>query len=165
MRTSIRQWAATIIVAAFSLSGAAHAAATIADDLSGQYQAGSSSSSINSAISQASRTSSSCDSSACRPNPMLFGVPDTSDLGASSRLARMMNLPAGWPSYIRCSDYADQERLLILFATYDRSVKYVNAGDTYIGFNYDGTYRTGAYIKSCKYKSIQQLIYEGSAFY
>lgn len=151
-----------LCAAIFVVTGTAHAGTT-AEALSAQYT--SALTGVSSQISAARSPAGTCDVTGCgyvRGLPYMPTPPATE----GAKLAHMLGLADQWPSYVACSDYAGDERLLVLFAQYDTGrVKYVNAGDTYILFNSDGSYRTSAYAKSCNGKSIYTLIGEGKAFY
>lgn len=138
-------------------------AGTTAETLSAQYT--NAVSGVSSQISAARSPAGTCDVTGCgyvRGLPYMPTPPATE----GAKLAHMLGLQDHWPSYVACSDYGGDERLLVLFAQYDTGrIKYVNAGDTYIIFNPDGSYRSGAYIRSCVGKSIFTLLGEAKAFY
>lgn len=151
-----------LCAALFAAAGAADAGTT-AENLSAQYT--SAVSGVSSQIAVARYSSGTCDVTGCgyvRGLPYMPTPPATE----GAKLAHMLGLQDHWPSYVACLDYADNERLLVLFAQYDNGrVKYVNAGDSYVLFNPDGSYRTGEFVRSCVGKSIFTLLGEGKAFY
>lgn len=152
-----------VMVALAAASGAA-VAATIADNMLVDHTYNGTATptwTVTQSISSSRQSSGTCDAMTCTASQAVFSSPAPE---GGSNLAPKMNLPDWWPSYVRCTDYAGTERLLVLFATYDNGVKYVNAGDTYIIFNYDGSYRSGAYVKSCAGKSVATLYNEVQAF-
>lgn len=162
---NIKSVAAAVALAALSvLVSSATMAATLADNMLVDHTyngAATSTWTVLQSISTSKRSSGTCDAMTCSASQSVFTAPTPE---GGSKLAPMMGLPDWWPSYVRCTDGNDVDRLLILFRYDAGGVKYMNAGDTYIIFRLDGSYRTGEWIRSCKGKSVATLYNEGVAF-